>query len=106
MLLALGETLAAAKLAAQNASDAKHAVEDAVSRVNRLEQEVAGLKARHEEMDIASSRQANPWTITAVVISLLGLFTLILLNVYQINNPEGAGPPANRGPASVTTDTP
>jgi hypothetical protein len=83
LLIAIGETRAAARQAADAASRTEHAVGGLATRVGKLEVDVATLSAQfrareHADAEKTDSR-TNPWTVAAVLISAAAVMVTVLL---------------------------
>lgn len=83
LLIAIGETRAAAKQAAEAAARTELAVGGLATRVGKLEVDVATLSAQfrareHADAEKTDSR-TNPWTVAAVLISAAAVMVTVLL---------------------------
>lgn len=83
LLLALGETRAAAKQAAETSSRVETAVGGLTLRVGALEVDVATIKAQKEAEKDAAAPKVHPTTYLSLGISVL-LAILILIQDFSL----------------------
>lgn len=94
ILIALGETRAAAKQAAETAARVEQSVGSLGMRVGRLEADMAALNARFDaqqdaDRDRRESEQStavtktSPWTVVAVIIAGLAVLIPLLVDAYR-----------------------
>jgi len=83
LLLAVGETRAAAKAAAEASTRVEAAVGGLSTRVGALEVDVAALKARLGEQAEDRRMATSGWTVAAVVIAAIAAFASVIAIVVM-----------------------